>query len=186
MKASITTAAFVMLSGVAVLAVGQGGLPAFPGAEGFGAAATGGRGGQVLIVTNLDASGTGSLQWALNQPGPRIIVFEASGVIVGDIVIPHGDVTIAGQTAPGAGVTILGHLTTPYGDTFGNIIIRHLRVRPPDPDGEWPPNQHDAIQFSTVNTIMLDHVDAARGADEIIDTWGGASPPCSQWSTCSA
>lgn len=158
------------------------GLPAFPGAEGFGAMATGGRGGQVLRVTNLAASGHGSLQWALDQPGPRVIVFEVSGVIQSDVRIPHGDVTIAGQTAPGAGITIVGHLYTPYGSTYGNFIIRHLRVRPPDPDGDWPANQHDAIQFSTNHSIMLDHVDASHGADEIIDFWGGASNITVQWS----
>lgn len=157
-------------------------LPAFPGAEGFGASASGGRGGAVYKVTNLDASGTGSLQWALDQPGPRIVVFAVSGVIQSDIRIPHGDVTIAGQTAPGAGITILGHLYTSYGSPFGNIIIRHLRVRPPNPDAEWPPSQHDAIQFSTNHTIMLDHIDASHGADETIDLWGGATDVTLQWS----
>lgn len=158
-------------------------LPAFPGAEGFGAVATGGRGGQVLAVTNLGTSGQGSLQWALDQPGPRIVVFAVSGVIDGDVRIPHGDLTIAGQTAPGnAGITIHGHLSTSFGTRFGNIVIRHLRIRPPDPDSEWPPNQHDAIQLSTNHTIMLDHIDASHGADEIIDLWGGATDVTLQWS----
>lgn len=162
-------------------------VPAFPGAEGFGAAASGGRGGDVLIVTNLDASGAGSLQWALDQPGPRIVVFRTSGVIEGDVEIPHGDVTIAGQTAPGAGITINGHLYTPYDpdNPTSNIIIRHLRVRPPDPDGEWPASQHDAIQFSTTHTVILDHVDASHGADETIDFWGGAHNITVQWSMIS-
>lgn len=157
-------------------------LPAFPGAEGFGAVATGGRGGAVLKVTNLDASGTGSLQWALDQPGPRIIVFAVSGVIEGDVHIPHGDLTIAGQTAPGAGITLHGHLYTDFGSSFGNLILRHLRVRPPDPDAQWPPAQHDAIQFSTNHTMILDHVDASHGADEILDFWGGAWDVTVQWS----
>lgn len=157
-------------------------LPAFPGAEGFGAAATGGRGGAVYKVTNLNAGGPGSLQWALDQPDPRIIVFAVSGSIQDDIQIPHGDVTIAGQTAPGAGITILGHLYTNFGSSFGNIVIRHLRVRPPDPDAEWPESQHDAIQFSTNHTIMLDHIDASHGADEIIDLWAGATDVTLQWS----
>ena len=81
-------------------------IPSFPGAEGFGAVATGGRGGTVLKVTNLNADGPGSLQWALDQSGPRIVVFEVSGVIPGDITVNHGDVTIAGETAPGGGITI--------------------------------------------------------------------------------
>ena len=66
----------LLAAGAAAVAPGQS-LPAFPGAEGFGAIATGGRGGEVYKVTTLAARGTGSLQWALDQPGPRIIVFEA-------------------------------------------------------------------------------------------------------------
>lgn len=178
---SAALAALLLASATALAA--QGSLPTFPGAEGFGAVATGGRGGAVLEVTTLAASGPGSLQWALDQPGPRIIVFGVSGTIVGDVLIPHGDVTIAGQTAPGsAGITIHGHLTTQYGTSFGNIVIRHLRVRPPDPDATWPAHQHDAIQFSTNHTIMLDHIDASHGADETIDLWGGARDVTLQWS----
>ncbi|MEM1207055.1 MAG: pectate lyase precursor [Acidobacteriota bacterium] len=160
-------------------AIGQ---PAFPGAEGFGAKATGGRGGDVHIVTTLATSGPGSLQWALDQPGPRIVVFAVSGVIAGDVRIGHGDVTVAGQTAPGAGITIAGHLYTPFGAEVGNIILRHLRVRPPDPDAAWPAAQHDAIQMSTAHTLIFDHIDASHGADEIIDCWGGAYDITVQWS----
>ncbi len=157
-------------------------LPAFPGAQGFGAVATGGRGGQVLKVTTLAVSGTGSLQWALNQAGPRIIVFAVSGVINGDVHIPHGDVTIAGQTAPGAGITLHGHLYTTFGTSFGNIVIRHLRVRAPASNAAWPPAQHDAVQFSTNHTIILDHVDISHGIDENFDLWGGAQDVTVQWS----
>ena len=164
------------------LQVTEAQLKAFPEAEGFAAYASGGRNGSVLKVTNLNASGNGSLQWALNQSGARIIVFSVSGVITGDVHIPHGDVTIAGQTAPGAGITISGHLYTTYNQDTSNIIIRHIRIRPPDPDNDWPANQHDAIQFSTANTVMLDHIDASHGADETIDMWGGASRITLQWS----
>lgn len=157
-------------------------LKAFPEAEGFAAYVTGGRGGDVHIVTNLNASGVGSLQWAVSQPGPRIVVFEVSGLITGDLHIPHGDLTIAGQTAPGAGITLVGHMYTTYNSDTGNIIIRHMRIRPPDPDGNWPANQHDAIQFSTANHIMLDHIDASHGADETIDFWGGAAHITIQYS----
>ena len=182
----LTALTAVMLALAATL--GGGGqrgtpLPSFPGAEGFGAVATGGRGGQVLQVTTLADSGVGSLQWALDRSGPRIIVFRVSGVIVGDVRIPHGDVTIAGQTAPGnAGITIDGHLYTPFNSDVSNIVIRHLRVRSPNPDATWPANQHDAIQLSTANTIMLDHIDASHGADETIDLWGGATDVTIQWS----
>jgi len=150
-------------------------LKAFPEATGFAAYVSGGRGGEVYLVTNLNASGVGSLQWAVSQPGPRIVVFEVSGLITGDLHIAHGDLTIAGQTAPGAGITLIGHMYTTYDEDISNIIIRHLRIRPPNPNAEWPSNQHDAIQFSTANHIMLDHIDASHGADETIDFWGGAS-----------
>src|SRR5262245_14249563 len=89
-------------------------LPAFPGAEGFGAFAKGGRGGRVIVVTSLESNGPGSLQEACAAEGPRTIVFAVSGVIEGDVVIEHGELTILGQTAPGAGITIAGSLKTRY------------------------------------------------------------------------
>jgi len=157
-------------------------VPAFPGAEGFGAHLTGGRDGDVHRVTTLADSGVGSLQWALDQPGPRIVVFAVSGVIEGDVRIPHGDLTLAGESAPGAGITIRGHLYSDYGTTFGNLIIRHIRVRPPGPDAEWAPANHDGIQFSRNVGIILDHVDVSHGVDENIDLWGGAQDITIQWS----
>lgn len=157
-------------------------LPAFPGAQGFGARASGGRGGAVLKVTNLNPSGTGSLQWAVNQPGARIVVFAVSGVIDGDVRVPHGNLTIAGQTAPGAGITIHGHLYTDYPTSFGNLVIRHLRVRPPMPDANWPPAQHDTVQFSANQILILDHVDLSHGVDEVFDLYDGARDVTVQWS----
>ena len=86
------------------------GLPAFPGAEGFGALATGGRGGIVVKVTNLNESGPGSLREAMEMEVPRIIVFEVGGEIIltDDIRLraEQSDVTVAGQTAPGDGITL--------------------------------------------------------------------------------
>lgn len=159
--------------------------PAFPGAEGFGAAATGGRGGAVIKVTNLNASGPGSLQAAVSTPGPRIVVFAVSGVIDGDLRIPHGDLTIAGQTAPGAGITIHGHVYTPYPTTFGNIVLRFLRVRPPMPDADWPAARHDAVQMSANRLLMFDHLDLSHGVDEILDLYEGARDITLQWSIVS-
>jgi pectate lyase len=173
----------LVLLGLSSLAMAQ--LKSFPEAEGFGAFATGGRGGDVLIVTTLASSGVGSLQWALNQADERIIVFEVSGLIIGDVHVPHGDVTIAGQTAPGAGITIVGHLYNTFGQDTSNMIIRHIRIRPPDPNATWPSSQHDGIQFSTANNFILDHVDVSHGADENIDFWGGAHHITLQWSNIS-
>lgn len=156
-------------------------LPAFPGAEGFGAGATGGRGGDVLKVTTLAPTGPGSLQAALDSFGPRIIVFDVSGVIEGDITIPYGDVTIAGQTAPGAGITIAGRLIADYDNAVSNVIVRHLRIRPMytgSPSGD----QFDGAQFSTSSNIILDHLSIAWGVDETLDLYG-ASNVTVQWST---
>lgn len=151
------------------------GVLAFPGAEGFGARVTGGRGGRVITVTTLDASGPGSLQEALDTPGPRIVVFAVSGVIADpsganlQLTITEGDLTIAGQSAPGAGVTIRGQLYTDYSDAPSNIIVRHLRVRPVY-DGT-DAAQFDAIQFSRAERFILDHVSVSGGADETVDLY---------------
>ncbi|HEY3495215.1 MAG TPA: pectate lyase precursor [Polyangiaceae bacterium] len=161
---------------------GQSGeVRAFPGAEGFGAMVSGGRGGRVIKVTTLDATGPGSLQAALDEEGPRIIVFEVSGVIEADIIeITSGDVTIAGQTAPGGGITIAGRLYGAYDDSVGNIIIRHVRVRPvyDGSDGE----QFDGIQLSLNHHFILDHVSVGFGVDETVDLYE-ATDATIQWST---
>ncbi len=158
-------------------------LPAFPGAEGFGARATGGRGGRVIKVTNLRSQGAGSFQAALDVREPRIIVFDVSGVIDGDQFIRHGNVTIAGQTAPGGGITIRGRLYAEYRYGIDNLIIRHLRVRPrPFSRAEGTPSQYDAIQLSRCRNLILDHVSAAFGVDETIDLYE-ARDVTVQWST---
>lgn len=156
------------------------GVRAFPGAQGFGALATGGRGGQVIKVTTLASSGAGSFLAAINTPGPRIIVFEVSGVIDGDYEIPHGDVTIAGQTAPGGGITIRGRLSGAYQTGVDNMIIRHLRVRPSYNGSAG--NQFDAIQFSRNSRLIFDHVSASFGVDETVDLYE-ARDVTVQWST---
>lgn len=146
---------------------------AFPGAEGWGAVSKGGRGGAVIKVTNLNASGPGSLADACSTEGPRIVIFEVSGVIRGNVHITEPYITIAGQTAPGAGVTIAGVLSS-YDHGVHDIIIRHLRVRPPRATGAGG----DCIQLSGLGpkrtgtyNIILDHLSLSWGNDEMIDLY---------------
>lgn len=111
---------------------------AFPGAEGFGKYATGGRGGKVIAVTNLNDSGEGSFRWALEQfPGePLTVVFAVSGIIElqSKIQIKRSNLTIAGQTAPGDGICLKNQSLILNGASskgnHGNIIIRYIRSRP--------------------------------------------------------
>lgn len=142
-------------------------IPAFPGAEGYGAAATGGRGGAVYIVTNLNDSGAGSLRDALNHNTARTIVFRVSGTIHlwSDLDVKYPNVTIAGQTAPGDGICIAnGSLKAGY----NNVIIRYIRCRLGDcwPDGTTDNNDTDATWGRYGNTMIFDHVTAGWSVDE--------------------
>lgn len=118
-----------LLSGLPV-AADEPRRPAFPGAQGWAAETPGGRGGALLRVTTLRADGPGSLIEALTTPGPRIVVFEVAGVIdfgLRELRIDQPFLTIAGQTAPSPGITIIrGGLTIATHD----VVIRHLRIRP--------------------------------------------------------
>jgi len=160
-------------------------IKSFPGAEGFGSSASGGRFGKVIKVTNLLPKGAGSLQAALNIKSPRIIIFNVSGVIEGDITIPYGNVTVAGQTSPGQGITINGRLTCDYGKRPANIIIRHLRVRADYKKNPGiKPHQFDGIQCSRSSHLMFDHISVSGGVDENFDLYS-ASNVTVQWSVIS-
>jgi len=148
-------------------------LRSFPGAEGWGAASIGGRGGKVIKVSNLNASGPGSLAEACATAGPRIVIFEVSGVIRGDIRITHPYLTIAGQTAPGAGITIEGMISS-FDHGAHDVIIRHLRVRRNRTRG----GSGDCLQLGGRGPqrqgtyhIMLDHLSLSWGNDELIDLY---------------
>jgi len=131
---------------------------AFPTAEGYGKYVTGGRGGTVYEVTNLNSSGTGSFGAAISASGARTIVFRVSGTIVGNYSIKNDNLTIAGQTAPGDGICIRGNLSTEKGN---NIIIRYIRIRF-DPDY----GSDDAIGGRYSSNIIFDHVSASWSTDE--------------------
>ncbi|MBF0430789.1 MAG: pectate lyase precursor [Fibrobacteria bacterium] len=156
-------------------------LPAFPGAEGHSFDITGGRGGNVYHVTNLSSSGPGSFAHACAVSGPRIIVFDTCGVIWGDVTISSGDLTIAGETAPGGGITLAGRLWTEYSYDINNIIVRFIRIRPDDLSG----NQGDAVQFSRSSNFIFDHVSVSWGSDETIDVYE-AKNITFQWCTIEA
>ena len=142
----------------------QAEIPAFPGAEGGGMYTVGGRGGKVLVVTNLNDSGEGSFRWACEQGGARIVVFNVAGIIRLEtpIVVRAPYITIAGQTAPGDGVCIAGQ--TFQIDTH-DVIIRHMRFR----RGEtmsW--HREDSFGGNPVGNIMIDHCSCSWGLDENI------------------
>jgi hypothetical protein len=154
-------------------------LPAFPGAEGFGMGAIGGRGGQVIEVTNLNDSGPGSLRAAVDANGPRIVVFRVGGYIelksVLNIKKPY--ITIAGQTAPGDGICLKNYYIAVHAD---NVIIRYLRVRSSD----IAKKEFDAISIFTGHNIIIDHCSASWSTDETISVAskkGGLGNVTVQW-----
>ncbi len=155
----------------------RAGVRAFPGADGFGAEATGGRGGQVIYVTTLAASGPGSLADALSVEGPRYILFKVSGVIDASPYIARGDVTIAGQTSPG-GIIVRGIHTDEanFCDSacgagvrgVDNVVIRHLRTRPGDP-GSNALIDGDGLRIRHSRNVVIDHVSVGNAVDEGIE-----------------
>lgn len=144
-------------------------LLAFPGAEGFGSNAIGGRKGSVYIVTNLNDSGTGSLRDAVSGTD-RIIVFAVGGLInIKERLVVSKRVTILGQTAPGDGITVYGN-----GWSFSNAdeaIVRYIRIRM----GKSGTSGKDAITIAEGENMIFDHVSVSWGRDETFSISGTAA-----------
>lgn len=156
---------------------------AFPGAEGFGKYTTGGRGGKVMIVTNLNDDGPGSFREAAEAKGKRMIVFAVSGTVhLEKRLFIKGDATIAGQTAPGDGICFADQPVSLSGD---NIIVRYIRVRMGDKfqrqkgmvDGS---GGDDAFGASGRKHIIIDHCSFSWSTDEVLSVYKGDSTTL-QW-----
>jgi hypothetical protein len=135
---------------------------AFPGAEGYGRFARGGRGGRVMHVTNLNDSGPGSLRAAVEAEGPRTIVFDVGGLITLEsrLVIRNPYVTIAGQTAPGKGICIRKY-NMGMGGTH-DAIVRYVRVRP----GNLSGRTLDGMGMAGTDHSIIDHCSISWTQDE--------------------
>ena len=146
---------------------------AFPGAVGWAATTPGGRGGQVLRVTNLNSDGPGSFRAALNTSGPRIIVFEVGGVIDLNrqtLRLTEPFVTIAGQTAPSPGITFIrGGMDIATHD----VIVQHIRIRPGSAGqargSGW---DEDAISTQSAYNVIVDHCSLTWATDENLSASG--------------
>jgi pectate lyase len=162
------------------------GAIAFPGAEGFGMYTTGGRGGKVMIVTNLDDAGPGSLREAVASKKPKIVVFAISGTIhLNSPLEIEANTTLAGQTAPGDGICVADYPVTIGGN---NVIVRYMRFRMGDRyqnKGQVAGAGHDdALSAQRRSNIIIDHCSMSWSTDEVFSVYRGDSTTL-QWNLMS-
>jgi len=161
-KAAYTSVIFAFLIFFACINPVSSQIPAFPGAEGFGAYARGGRGGDVYTVTSLEDSGPGSLRYGISSAnGPRTIVFAVSGIISlkSTLEVDHDYITIAGQTAPGDGICLKDAALVIDAD---HVVVRYIRARLGSESGK----ESDAISISGGHNVIMDHCSASWSVDE--------------------
>jgi pectate lyase len=177
----VCLAAVLLWSAGVGVACGEEASLAFPGAQGWAAPTPGGRGGRILRVTTLSATGPGSLLEALAAKGPRIVVFEVGGVIdlggqTVHVVEPY--LTVAGQTAPSPGVTLIRGGIDIHGH---DVIVQHIRVRPGEAGGARGKGpDFDAISTIGAHDVIVDHCSLTWATDENLSASGprhkGATP----------
>ena len=166
-KKIISCSLFLLLAGITTAAA-QNKVIAFPGAEGFGRYATGGRGGTVYHVTNLNDSGTGSLRAGVESDAKRIIVFDVSGTIhLTRQLNIKSNTTIMGQTAPGDGICVADYPCVVNGD---NVIVRYMRFRL----GNKNVANHEGDGFGSLDhrNIIIDHCSVSWSVDECLSMVG--------------
>src|SRR4029453_15317451 len=156
-----TTMKLLAAATVSLGAIAAQALPVVPGAAGYGIDTPAGRGGTVYKVTNLNASGSGSLKACVDASGPRVCVFEVSGTIriTSDMMIRKNPLTIAGQTAPSPGIMIRG---ASLRIQASDILIQHVRIRVGDDANGPDPGNRDALKIEgtdvkPVRNIVIDH-----------------------------
>jgi len=152
-------------------------LPSFPGAEGFGATTPGGRGGKILIVTNLSDDGPGSLRAACLEAGPRIVVFRVAGTIAlkSPITVKEPFLTLDAQTAPGDGVCLRD---ATFGVATHDVIVRYLRCRL----GDVTAREADSLDvLNGCSNVIFDHCTATWSIDECLSLSGNNQNITIQW-----
>ncbi len=178
-----------------LLASSQDFISAFPEAEGFGSVSVGGRGGRVIEVTNLNDKGPGSLRAAIEAEGPRIVVFKVAGTIELDstLKIANPYITIAGQTAPGGGITLKNspkNTKPALKIKTHDVVVRYIRSRPgSNPNEAGEDGILDALTIGSSNqevyNVIIDRSSFSWATDEVVSIYYDAHDITIQWSIIS-
>jgi pectate lyase len=192
-KARFLPAVVCTLLSLSPLALAGVWIPAFPGAEGFGAATVGGRGGTVIEVTNLSDSGPGSFRAAVEASGPRTVVFRVGGTIElqSTVLFTNPYITIAGQTAPGGGIAFKNTLffnryedpSASFDIRTHDVICRYVRIRPGAGPAGTTGSEIDCVQIYNggAYNLIFDHCSMSWAVDENISSWGDPHDFTIQW-----